>query len=380
MRRSMLVTAPLLIATFALAGCGSSSSSKTAASGTGSSNTTTNAAAASSAPAPPTTPPTSIPITQPLPKAPPKGKTILYLQCELPACARTAPGIQQGAAALGWNSKVLVYKNADPGAGLQSAIQQHPNYIAITGIPTAAMKPQLAAAKSAGIPVLSCGTTDKPSPDGYAIECGGSLERDAEYVGRWVTRDSGGKANVVAVSIPQFPALVTITDWFKHNFSGMCSGCKFDELDVTVDDIGSGQVGSKIVAYLQAHPNVNYVLFTFADLATGVPQAIQSSGLAHQVKLVGAVENEGIVKGVPATYKAWTLSPNEYMGMVMVDAAARLSLGETLSPQYLDEIYHNPTWVLDSGTEAKALAATNNTWPGPTGYVEQFKKLWHAGS
>jgi ABC-type sugar transport system substrate-binding protein len=195
-----------------------------------------------------------------------------------------------------------------------------------------------------------------------------------------VTRDSGGKANIVAVSIPQFPALVTETDWFKRDFANLCSDCKFDELDVTVDDIGSGQVGSKVVGYLQSHPDVNYVLFTFADLANGVPQAIQSSGLGSKVKLIGAVENASIVKGVPNTYEAWTLSPNEYMGMVMVDAAARLSIGETLSQQYLNEIYHNPTWVLDSAAEAKALAATNDTWPGPTGYVDQFKRLWKVGS
>ena len=198
MRRSELIIASLVAAALGLAACGSSTSSST------NSSASSSNAAATSVQAPPTSPPTQIPITQPLPKAPPKGKTILYLQCELPACARTAPGIQAGATALGWNSKVLVYKNADPGAGLQAAIQQHPNYIAITGIPTAAMKPQLAAAKTAGIPVLSCGTTDKPSPDGYAVECGGTLERDAQYLGSWVTRESGGKANVVAVSIPSF--------------------------------------------------------------------------------------------------------------------------------------------------------------------------------
>jgi ABC-type sugar transport system substrate-binding protein len=173
---------------------------------------------------------------------------------------------------------------------------------------------------------------------------------------------------------------VTITDWFKHNFTNLCSGCKFDELDVTINDVGSGQVGSKIVAYLQSHPDVNYVLFTFADLANGVPQAIQSSGLGSKVKLIGAVENASIVKGVPNTYKAWTLSPNEYMGMVMVDAAARLASGQTLSQQYLNGVYHNPTWVLDSAAEAKALSATNNTWPGPAGYVDQFKQLWKVGS
>jgi ribose transport system substrate-binding protein len=378
MRRSRLVVAPVVAASLALAACGSSSTTSSASS-SGNSNASSSSTAASAVAAPPTSPPASIPITQPLAKAPPTGKTILYLQCELPACARTTPGIEAGAKALGWKSEVIVYKNSDPGAGLVTAIQKHPDYIAITGIPTAAMRSGLALAKSQHIPVMSCGTTDQPSPGGYAIECGGTLQRDAEYLGRWAARDSGGKANIVAVSIPQFTALVTITDWFKHNFSQVCSSCKFDELDVTVDDVGAGRVASKVVAYLQSHPDTNYVLFTFADLATGSAQAIRAAGLSSKVKLIGAVENASIVQGVPTMYKAWTLSPNEYMGMVMVDAAARLSVGEPLTGQYQTEIYHNPTWILDSAPEAKALSATSNTWPGPTGYVQQFERLWKVG-
>ena len=226
---------------------------------------------------------------------------------------------------------------------------------------------------------MSCGTTDKPSPDGYAVECGGTLAARCRIPGRWVARDSGGKANVVAVSIPQFTALVTITDWFKHNFTRSARAASSTSSTSRSTTSARDASASKVVAYLQSHPDINYVLFTFADLAAGSAQAIRAAGLSSKVKLIGAVENASIVKGVPATYKAWTLSPNEYMGMVMVDAAARLSVGEPLTGQYQTEIYHNPTWILDSAPEAKALSATSNTWPGPTGYVQQFEHLWKVG-
>jgi ABC-type sugar transport system substrate-binding protein len=377
MHRSRLVLVPLAASVFAIAACGGGNNNGSASNAGGG---VVNATPAAVTP-PPTAAPAEIAVNAPLPKTPPKGKSILYLQCELPACARTVGGIQQGAAALGWKSQVQVYKNSDPGAGLQQALQRKPDYIAITGIPAAAMKPELAAAAKAGIPVLSCGTTDQPAADGYSVECGGTLEHDAEYLGRWAINDSGGKAKVVAVSIPQFSALGTITDWFKKNFKPMCSGCSFDELDVTVDDVGAGAVGQKIVGYLQSHPDVNYVLFTFADLSTGVAQTIKAAGLGDKVKLIGAVENASVVKGVQTgTYKAWTLSPNEYMGMVMVDAAARLSVGQKLSQQYENSVYYNPTWVLDAPQAAGQLGATNDTWPGPANFVGQFKKLWHVGS
>ena len=290
------------------------------------------------------------------------------------------PGIQQGAAALGWKSKVIVYQSANPGAGLQQAVNEKPNYIAITGIPVASIKPQLAAAHAAGIPVMSCGTTDEPSATGYAMECGGTLETDAEYLGHFMINDSKGAAHVLAVSIPQFTSLTTEITWFNANFTKLCPMCSFSTLNVTVDDVGAGAVGSKLVAYLQTHPNINYVLFTFGDLSIGVYPTLKAAGLTSKVKLLGAVENADVIKGISnGTYLATSLSPNPYMGMTMVDGAARLSVGDPLTSQYQTEIYHNPNWLATTPAAAQSLAATGSTWPGPTGYAAAYEKLWHVG-
>src|SRR4051794_11052751 len=129
MRGSRLVFAPLCAVIFVFAACGSGKDK-----GSASTTSTTPKSTQATVPPPPTSPPTKIGVTESLTKTPPTGKTILYLQCELPACARTVGGIKTGAAALGWKSEVSVYKNATPGAGLQAAIQRRPDYIAITGI------------------------------------------------------------------------------------------------------------------------------------------------------------------------------------------------------------------------------------------------------
>src|SRR5206468_7095455 len=127
----------------------------------------------------------------------------------------------------------------------------------MTGIPSAAIKPQLAAAHKANIPVISCGAPEKPAPGSYTAQCGGTLVPDAEYLSSWVVKDAAGKpAHMVALTIPQFPVLNTETDWLKKKFAGLCSDCRYDQLDVTVDDIGSGAVAQKVVGYLQAHPDV----------------------------------------------------------------------------------------------------------------------------
>jgi ABC-type sugar transport system substrate-binding protein len=329
--------------------------------------------------APPTRPPAQIQVSDPLAKKPPSGKKVIFLQCALPACERYVQGWKAASAALGWSASVQVFKPDAPSAALQQAITQHPDYIGITGIPAAALKPQLAAAEKAGIPVISCATPDKPSAGGYAAQCGGTLAGDAENLARWAINDSGGKAKVLAVTIPQYPVLNTETDWLKSKLKGMCPGCAYGQLDVGVQDLVGGSVPQKVVAYLQSHPDVKYVYFTFNDLTRGMPAALKTAGLTSKVKLIGAAGDASIMKQIGTEQSAWTIAPNVYSAWVMVDAMARLSVDDKLSPAYQDAIYTSPTWVFDSPSSAKLLSNTGFDWYGPASFEDKFKKLWQVG-
>ena len=192
--------------------------------------------------------------------------------------------------------------------------------------------------------------------------------------------DSSGKANAVAVTIPQFPVLNTETNWLKTNVKRLCSGCSIDELDVTVPDVAGGAVPQKLIAYLQTHPNVNYVFFTFNDLTRGVPSALRTVGLQDKVKLVGAAGDASIMRQIGSTEAAWTIAPNVYSAWVMFDAMARLSEGQHLGSGYDRSVYTSPTWVVDSPTSAKLLAPTGYDWYGPAGFPARFKALWRVGS
>ncbi len=117
--------------------------------------------AAAAAPEPLTEPPTAINVTTPLDAAPAAGKTLFWLQCELPICEKIGGGVEAATEAAGWEFESLVFKASDPGGGIESAIQQSPDVIAITGIPSAAIESQLKAAAEAGIPVVTC----SPGPE-----------------------------------------------------------------------------------------------------------------------------------------------------------------------------------------------------------------------
>jgi ABC-type sugar transport system substrate-binding protein len=332
----------------------------------------------STPPAVPTAPPTEIPITVPLPKAPPRGKTVGFVLCNVPTCATFVPGMKAAAAALGWKVELFTYTGANAKAALIQAVQKRVDYIAITGAGRAVYAAGLAMAHAKHIPVLSQSATDPADPKaGLYAQIGGTstYNRYTVVMANWGARDSGGKANVVFVNIPDFPILATGEKQARAAWKAACASCGFDLLEVTVDDLGAGTVGSKVVAYLQSHPNVNYVEFSFGDLITGVPEAIQSAGLSNKVKLITVSATGQVFKGIiDGTVAAGNVQPNSYMGWVHIDRMARLSLKLPLAQNAVAQTL--PTYVVDSAAQAKPLVALGY-WDGPKGYQAAFKKLWH---
>jgi ABC-type sugar transport system substrate-binding protein len=330
-------------------------------------------------PAPETSPPTEIPITEPLKSKPPK-QDLTWLACELPTCqGALSQGQKEATAALGWNLKTVPYKVLSAAAGMQQAINGNPDFITITGIPPAAFKAQAKTAVEKDIGIIDAFDTTEANREenGLSAMVSGpaTVKKEAEQIGNWMINDSGGKAKVVMVSIGDYPILNMERDELKAALA-KCSGCSFDELPVTVDDLGAGKVGAKVVGILQSKPDTNYVEFAFDDLVRGVPQVLKTAGVADKVKLTGVVVSEVVAKGiVDGDIAAWVAQPNLYTSWAMVDAAARLAVGQPLAQAQQDGLI--PTWVVDKAeTAQKLLDDSQGGWLGPEGFQEQFKKLW----
>jgi ribose transport system substrate-binding protein len=370
-QRCLRLSIPVVLA-FGLVACGNSKTP------TNSTDATAAAADAAAAPAPLTAAPTKITNTIPLAQPPTSGKTFFWLQCELPICAKIGGGVEAAAQAAGWNLKTLVFKASDPGGGLTSALQQNPDVIGITGIPSAAIKPQLKAAADAGVPVVVCSPgPEEPSAETYAAICSQTTGPDGENLAKWAIKDSGGKANMVMVTIPSFPSLQTTVDGLDNTAAKYCPGCSTGELDLTVDDLAGGQVASKLVAYLQTHPDTNYVVFNFGDLEIGVPEALKAAGFDKKVKLIGngagPQQFQGIIDG--GMDAAWVAYPAVYEGWQLVDAALRVVDGGQVPDGYQKELASLPSYIVDTPEAAKALAPSFD-YDGPAGYQDQFKQLW----
>jgi ribose transport system substrate-binding protein len=316
-------------------------------------------------------------VTIPLTGKPEK-KTIAWLECELESCPYITQGMKDATAALGWDLKVISSKSADPGTAMQQAIDEGVDFIASSGEAPALYEAQAAAAKEKGIKILSCFDTTVPDPENSNIytQCGDAtfVEKTGPLMADWAIVDANGAANVLVVNIPDFAVLVTEVDAYKAEIAKNCAACKVTELNVTIDDLVGGKVPASIASKLQADPSINYVFNSFGSLPGGVTAALESAGLLAQVTVYGQdfskFDLDEIVAG---TMGAWSADPKGYAGWLMVDAAARLSLGMTLDEERAAAAL--PTYLVEDAATAKTISDAGGDWAPPT-MADDFKKLW----
>ena len=323
--------------------------------------------------------PTSIEQSAKLAKVPPT-KKVGFVQCADPACAKLATYVKEATGALGWSLVTVNATATDPGAAIQQAIDAGVDYIATTGFPVALFKQQMAEAKAKGIGVFLCFSTDVPAGQANNLysDCYDSTAAAAyaSAMADYLIVQSKGAVNALVVSIPTYPILTAQVDAMRAELKKNCPSCKADTLEVTVNDLVGGTVPQSISSYLQAHPDVNYVSFTYASLANGVAPALRAAGLSSKVNLVGTQGSQPQMKEVAnGTSAAWSALPQELSMWTMVDQMARLSVGQwSLADERKAAV--PPFYLVTTADAANALVNLDDGWPGPTGFQDTFRKLW----
>ena len=304
------------------------------------------------------------------------------MECDVPTCTNyLTPGFKDATAAIGFDLMIIPSKSADPTAAMQQALDGGADYIAITGSPAATYTALAEAAKAKGVPILSCYATDEPSVDSNILtQCGDTsfVTTTGPLMANYTIDDSKGAANVLFVTINDFPVLKAESDAYKAELAKNCSSCTFTELNVTLDDLIGGKVPAAIASQLQSNTDLNYVMYAFGDLPGGVTQALQAAGLDKQVTQIGQDFSDADLPEISAgTHKAWSADPKGYAAWLMVDAAARLATGT--SPEDLIAMHRPfaklPTWIVTKAADADAIHATGGDW-NPPDMAAEFKKLW----
>ena len=215
----------------------------------------------------------------------PEAKTVGWLECEQPSCVAITPGIEDAAAALGWDVVTIPATSADQGPAIQQALDQGVDFIAHTGSPLATAEEQIAAAQDAGVGYYSCYSTDVPDPENnnLFIQCGDSegVFGTGNLISQWIIADSGGTANTLLVNIPDFPVLVSEAEGAAAAYEENCPDCNLETLDTTIDSLIAGEVPAAVASRLQANPDIDYIHFTFGDLPAGVADTLEDLSLIH---------------------------------------------------------------------------------------------------
>jgi len=328
--------------------------------------------------------PENIALTVAASATPPTGKKVAWISCELPSCPEVGEDWPAIAKMLGWELKVINVKSFEPAPGVQQALDWGANYIAISGSPIALYQAQFDAGIAKGVKFTSAYTTDAPQGVDGGIQGLLTTVGDASYVemamkafSSWIIADSNAEAKVVMVNIRDFPVLVAAENAQKAALAAGCAKCTFDVIPVTIEDLGGGKVPQAVASYLQEHTDVNYVLFAFGGLPTGVSAALKTAGITN-VKLVGGdFSAPNLQEVVDGTNSAWTSNPKAEASWIMAHAMVLDSLGDTYTEERTGAALQ--TFIVDTAEAAQAILDGGGlqNWKGPKTQADQFKALWN---
>ena len=394
LRRLLAVALMVLAAAVVLAACGggdsSSSSSASEASTAGEEGSETTATGESEGgeseggdlvEGPSETAPTTIPAgLEPLPKAPPKGLSVVTLQCDFPTCTGYTKVFEEAAKALGWKNKTIVFKTGQPQDAMTQAVNTAGvEYINISGSPTSIIKPQLKIAAAKGIKVMKGedpGPAEPPTvPVAISSAIGNSFQ-PAEALSRWMINDSKGKAQIAVIGLPEIPTTANTPPTIEKTIEKECSECSATEIPVTGEELAAGTVPAKVIAFLQAHPDTDYLAGAFGNLTLGVPAALKTAGLAEKVKLVTMngiepAEAEALKNGEIVAFNV--AAQGEYATM-WADAIARDAEGLPFPEKLYEETPQSWLCTPETAEECKEFETF------PPDFLEQFeKKIWKVG-
>jgi hypothetical protein len=357
----------------------SASAASTASAGAaGSAVTAADLAAAQAAVKSASTVPTAIPETEQLSSAPPKGKTVLFLQCEEVQCGYEGTGMKAAAAAIGWNVKVLNFQAANPAtlvSALQAGLQYHPVAAFFSGVPQEAWQSEQKAYAAAGAIIVDNYLSAAPS--GTAVEPGRGYGNESVAIGTTIAdeqiADSGGAAAAsMIISVPAYTVFDPMVTAYKAEIAKDCASCSVTEDDFTLPQMLGGQLVPAVVSAAKRISNLKYIVTVDGAFTDTLPEALKAAGLAGKYQIINgggiATDQQYVLSGTELTTVSNPLTEGGWQDM---DMAIRFVMH--LPESTGDE---DVPWVLLNKSN---IGTPSDSYDVPTNYPSLFEKLWDVG-
>lgn len=317
--------------------------------------------------------PTSIGIDVPVKGGVPADKNIYFMQCALPACQDLGNMIEASITAVGWQLTRVDsgLTPEDTKAAWEQAVLEDPDAVITTGSSRAVWAAEAEALAARGVPVLEMNGAHEAN-ELIVANHNGPVEFAAggERLAHYVMSQTGEKTNAVTFMVSAMEATPIGSGTFTETIKKNCESCTAEVVDLPVDALG-GELSSRIVTYLQSHPDVNWVNLAWADMMVGVPDALRASGVGENVRFVtvgyGAAAMGYLADG---DYLAAIDTPSGFeFAWRHVDTLLRIFNDEDVAPS-LAHTY--PSWIVTKDT----LPSRDETFPSVVDFADQFKTLW----
>ena len=312
--------------------------------------------------------PTKILQSVPLKTRPPRGKTIVFIQDEIPQSGVIGAGEQAAAKAAGWNFKELNYLSSNPTTlitAMKQALQYKPFAVSFAGEVESTWASMVPVYKAAHVYIIPC-VIGPQKTNGVVAANIGHFETSGVGLGNWFISASNGRGHALLVDLPVFPVLTEVITGIKHAIAANCSACVTTAYNGTLADVGDGQFVPNIVTALKKDPTIKYVLSSDLFFISSLTSALASAGMTG-ITIAGAQPEASDFAAISAgTEAATVVNSNTVIGWIAADAMFRLAEHMHVSPN-------------DGGNPYQLIVQTNTNMglkDEPANYAAQFKILW----
>jgi ribose transport system substrate-binding protein len=320
-------------------------------------------------------------INTPLPRKPPSGKSVYWVQNDPAVEQFVTQGFAAATKALGWTLHTIVVDPSNPqqiDSAVQQSVSANADFIVVDTAPIAEFQQAYNAAVAKHIPIFQLfGDTPvgNKANDIYS-QTGGTDQflLFGKIIANYNIAKSNGQAHAVLFNVSAFTVFQPMINEEQKIYGQQCPACTLDVINLSLDQANAG-IGSEVVSYLEQHPDVKYVQFAYGAMTTGVTQALKSAGLDTGLVITGSNPAEANLQEVlDGTQTMFVGLPLNLSAWYVTHLMAAYSEGVTLPPLQAKLL---PTEILTKENIQTPIDAEG--YRGPSGYENLFLKLWHVG-
>lgn len=262
--------------------------------------------------------------------------------------------------------------------GMQTAVNEKASVIdLLSGIDPKQLGPQMAAAKSAGIPVVASDAYDlnEPAASGVSAVMDVPYAKAGRLMADWAISDTKGKADVLVIGSSDVVSSPYMVKAIDNEFSTYCQPCKVKNIDVPVADWAS-QTQPQVQAALNADPNINYILPVYDSQSQFVVPAITAAGRTGKVSIATYDGTPFVLKMMQDgnTVKMDVGEDLDWISHAVMDQDMRVAAG--LPPSSNE---NTPMLIFTKSNVNTAGVPPQNSVGYGSSYIAGYNKLWGLG-